>query len=697
MVLALGVLGAMPLAALAETPIDFPDANFEATVRKTIGKPNGKIYASDVKDVKTLNINGQFISSLAGIEYFTSLDYLSCRYNELSSIDLSKNTKLTMLLCDENFIKTLDVSSLSALRELHCSYNGLTALDVSGLFDLEVLNCYGNNLIALDVSDNTKLISLTCPENNISTLDVSGLPNLKWLGCSDNNLNTLIVSGLSQLESLDCQNNYLDELDVSGLSNLQRLHCNNNNLSELDVSGLSKLQWLYCSNNNLSALDVSGISNLKQFDCSQNIFESLAAVTGHENADFFLFHPQKDFSHIHSYSQKTTAPSCVMRGYTTYFCSCADEYKANYVESLGHSFGAEVTLAATCTTAGSKTKICTRAGCTERVTQTTKSLGHTGGTATCKAKAKCTRCKAEYGSLAAHKSKAVITKATSAKDGKTDTVCSVCNKALKASAVIPKASSIALSTTTYTYDGKEKKPSVTVKDSKNKTLKNGTDYTVTYSSGRKNIGVYNVKITFKGSYSGTVTKTFKINPKATTGVKATKAATSIKLTWTKQSGVEGYQIYDTAQKKVVATVKGADKNSVTISKLTAGKAYNYQVRAYKTVSGTKYYGAYSTALKTSTLPATPKISSVSSPKAKNLTVKWGKVTSATGYLVQYSTDKTFKKGVATKNVSKNATISATYSGLAAGKTYYVRIRTYKTINGAKVYSPYTAAKSVKIK
>ena len=263
--------------------------------------------------------------------------------------------------------------------------------------------------------------------------------------------------------------------------------------------------------------------------------------------------------------------------------------------------------------------------------------------------------------------------------------------------MIPKASSINLSTITYTYDSKEKKPSVTVKDSKNKTLKSGTDYTVTYASGRKNIGSYSVKITFKGNYSGTVTKTFKINPKATTGVKSTRTATSIKLTWTKQSSIECYQVYDVVQKKVVATVKGADKNSVTISKLTAGKSYCYKVRSYKTVSGTKYYGAYSAELKTSTLPATPAISAVTSPKAKNLTVKWGKVTSATGYLVQYSTDKTFKKGVTTKTISKNTTVSATYSGLAAGKTYYVRIRTYKTINGAKVYSPYSAAKSVKIK
>ena len=439
--------------------------------------------------------------------------------------------------------------------------------------------------------------------------------------------------------------------------------------------------------------------------------------------------------HTHSYTQSVTASTCTAQGYTTYSCSCGDSYKSNYKAALGHSYGAwNTTKQPTESATGRKERVCSACGnketenlpmlghthshsqtttaptCTAQgytsytcscgdgyKSDYTAALGHGGGTATCTAQATCTRCNAKYGSLLEHKEKAAVTKATSAKDGKTDTVCSVCNKELKASVGIPKASSITLSAATYTYDGKEKKPAVTVKDSKGKTLKNGTDYTVTYPAGCKNIGAYNVKVTFKGNYSGTVTKTFKINPKATTGVKATKAATSIKLTWTAQSGVEGYQIYDTAQKKVVATVKGANTNSVTISNLTSGKAYSYQVRAFKTVSGTTYYGAYSAVLKTSTLPATPAVTSVTSPKAKNLTVKWSKIASATGYEIQYSTDKNFKSGITAKTVNANGTVSATYTGLAAGKTYYVRIRTYKTIDGAKVYSPYATAKSVKIK
>ena len=703
MVLALGILGAMPLAALAETPIVFPDANFEAAVRAKIGKPSGDIYPSDVDDVKELGVSWEEIGSLAGIEYFTSLERLDCRGNPIKTLDVSGFSKLISLNCENCFLSTLDLSGLSNLEELDCGGNNLSIINISGLSALRVIGCSENNLHTLDVSglpklrwlncssnslstlvvsgaseleylfcNNNVLVALDasglsslrllyCYSNNLGTLNVSGSSSLESLACMDNNLNTLDVSGLPDLKTLECYNNMFSKLDVSHNTELTFLSCSNNTLNTLDVSRLPKLETLACMDNNLETLDVFGLSKLERLYCRRNFFTSIDSIIGYENIKELYFDPQKGSTHTHSYGAWKT------------------------------------TKAATCTAAGTQTRTCA-SDSSHKETKAIAKLGHTGGKATCTAKAVCTRCKAAYGSLAAHKEKpAAVTKATTAKDGKYNSVCSVCSKTVKTGTVIPKVSSITLAKTAYAQDGKEKKPAVTVKDSKGKVLKSGTDYSVTYAAGRKNVGSYSVKITLKGNYSGTVTKTFKINPKATTGVKATKAATSIKLTWTKQSGVEGYQIYDTVQKKVVATVKGSDKNSVTISKLTAGKAYSYQVRAYKTVSGTKYYGAYSAVLKTSTLPATPKISSVSSSKAKNLTVKWGKVTSATGYEIQYSTDKTFKKSVTTKAISKNATVSATYSGLAAGKTYYVRIRTCKTINGAKVYSPYTAAKSVKIK
>ena len=161
---------------------------------------------------------------------------------------------------------------------------------------------------------------------------------------------------------------------------------------------------------------------------------------------------------------------------------------------------------------------------------------------------------------------------------------------------------VTLSKTSYTYTGKAKKPSVTVKLS-GKTLKKGTDYTVSYKNNKK-VGKATVKITGINKYGGTISKTFKIKPKAT----AVKTLTSpmkaqLKVTYNKVKGATGYQVtYSTSKKFTKATtktvtVKGAGKLSKTVKSLKKGKAYYVKVRAYKTVSGTKYYSSYTAAKK----------------------------------------------------------------------------------------------------
>lgn len=107
-----------------------------------------------------------------------------------------------------------------------------------------------------------------------------------------------------------------------------------------------------------------------------------------------------------------------------------------------------------------------------------------------------------------HKYTSKVTKATMSANGKLVKTCSLCGK--KVTTVIYKIASVKLSTTSYKYDGKAKTPAVTVKNSKGKVLKKGTDYTVAYASGRKAAGTYNVTVTFKGNYSGKKTLSFKI-------------------------------------------------------------------------------------------------------------------------------------------------------------------------------------------
>ena len=160
------------------------------------------------------------------------------------------------------------------------------------------------------------------------------------------------------------------------------------------------------------------------------------------------------------------------------------------------------------------------------------------------------------------------------------------------------AANVSLAYAKTAYTGKKLTPAVTVKVNGAK-LSKGADYTVSYSSN-KAIGKAKVTVTGTGAYTGTVTKTFKIVPKRVTLKSATKSKAKKKLTvkWAKVAGgVTKYQVRyrvkGTSSWKSV-TVK-ASKSSTTLKKLKSGKKYQVQVRAYKTVSGTKYCGTWSTA------------------------------------------------------------------------------------------------------
>ena len=145
------------------------------------------------------------------------------------------------------------------------------------------------------------------------------------------------------------------------------------------------------------------------------------------------------------------------------------------------------------------------------------------------------------------------------------------------------------------YTGKNITQSITVKYN-GKTLKNGTDYTVSCSNN-KSIGTATVKIAGKGSYTGTITKTFKINPAKQEIQKLTAKSKAFFVDWAQKGSATGYEIQYatnskfTSAKKVTITNNKTDTK--TISKLSGKKKYYVRVRSYTTVKGTKYYGAWS--------------------------------------------------------------------------------------------------------
>ena len=253
---------------------------------------------------------------------------------------------------------------------------------------------------------------------------------------------------------------------------------------------------------------------------------------------------------------------------------------------------------------------------------------------------------------------------------------------------------ISLSKTAYTYNGKVQTPSVTVKDSKGKTLGKDTDYTVKYESGRKAPGQYTVTVTFIGNYSGEKKLTYTIAPKVTSKVSAVQSTKAIKLTWNKVTGADGYRVYQYNTKtKKWESIKTISATSYKVEKLTAGTTYKFRIKAYTKDDGT-IWGAETETFTTATKPATPKITKLTTTKGK-ASFTWSNVSGESGYEVYYSTkkDSGFKKVISYK---ANA-VKGSKSKLTSGKTYYFKVRAYKTVGESKLYSGWSSVKSIKIK
>ncbi len=218
----------------------------------------------------------------------------------------------------------------------------------------------------------------------------------------------------------------------------------------------------------------------------------------------------------------------------------------------------------------------------------------------------CTVCNDSYTEslpLVPHRYESKKKKAGIGTNGYVSDECTVCGD-VESKSVIYGVNRITLGSTTYSYTGKSQKPSVTVKDSKGKTVP-ASSYTVSYSKDTKSVGKHSVKITLKGNYTGSKTLYYTVIPKNT-----------------------------------------------SLSKLTAGK--------------------------------------------KSFTVTLKKYTTqTTGYQIQYSTSSNFK-GTKTVTLS-NKTTAKKVKGLKSKKKYYVRVRTYKTVDGKKYCSKWSKAKTVKTK
>lgn len=340
----------------------------------------------------------------------------------------------------------------------------------------------------------------------------------------------------------------------------------------------------------------------------------------------------------HSWDQGVqVAATCVEPAYTLYTCSsCGCTYRSEYegtADLTRHDYRETGRAAATCTSAGYILYTCTRSCTTDHTKKVI--LPALGHNYV---NGVCTRCK--QGDTLAHA-----------------TVSSIAAR---------------------TYTGNSITPAVTVKFGTS-TLKMNTDYRLTYRNNIK-AGTGYIVIQGTGRYSGTKTVTFQIKKKSITGLTYGKVADK---TYTGKSLTPGITVKNGSR----SLVRGTDY-SLSYSKNKAVGTATITVKGIGNYTGTKK-------ITFRILPKTVTGQKVVSKTRGNITVSWKKVSGSSGYQIQYSRSSSFKtyKTVSVKSGSSSKVIC----GLLRGKSYYIRIRSYRTVNGKKYYSNWCSKKKIIVK
>ena len=281
--------------------------------------------------------------------------------------------------------------------------------------------------------------------------------------------------------------------------------------------------------------------------------------------------------------------------------------------------------------------------------------------------------------------------------------CGKCYEDAAGTRVIPKLNSwgtiaaideVKLSYTKKLYTGSAiAAPTLTIKDSNGNTI-SSANYTVSGLTKKTSVGRYKVAVTFKGDYEGTTTLYFTIVPKAPSSATAkltsyygqTAGYDDVKFSWSKVTGASGYNVYYKKSTSSSYTYLTRTTNTYIRKKnLSDGAKYIFKVVPYYKSGDTRYTSlSYKTAsVYTLKKLATPTVSK-SGTKVK---VTWKNISGETGYQISQSTSST-----GTKIVSTYATTSGKYKTISAtrGKTYYYKVRAYKTVDGKKIYGPWSA-------
>ena len=295
-----------------------PDNNFESALTVITGEPDNNddyILTSSIASLTSLDVSGQAIADLTGIEDFAALQVLNASNNSIDSVYLEENTSLENLNITGNTLNSLNLAENRALEVLDIASNLISELNLDSLDQLVSLTCSDNDFVDLSLANNPLLTSLVCNNNqlisldirngsnsNLTTLNATTNPDLTCIQVDDSND---IGSGWQKDDTAEYNENchynetfvpddgfeqaLIDlgfDTDATGplddyvptenIENLNSLNISGYEITDLTgIKAFVALTSLDCSTNDLMSLDIGSIENLRVLDCSNNSLTTL--------------------------------------------------------------------------------------------------------------------------------------------------------------------------------------------------------------------------------------------------------------------------------------------------------------------------------------------------------------------------------------------------------------------------------------
>lgn len=273
----------------------FTDQNFYNCVIDAYNDENKTSYAytynlsdEELSSIKKLDCKiideeeNKKINDTTGLDKLINLTYLDLSYNNISSIDVSDNTKLTYLDVSSNQLTELDVKENTSLTTLISVGNNLEGISLSSNTLLTVLNLTDNKISQINLVNNVELSELYLSKNNLTEIDLSKNDKLEFLSLYSNKLTTLSINNMKNLKWLQMFDNKLTTLDVASNTKLEYLNLYSNNIGEINISENIELTNLDLYSNNLTKLDLSNNTKLVYFSIYDNKFTSTNVIYKNE-------------------------------------------------------------------------------------------------------------------------------------------------------------------------------------------------------------------------------------------------------------------------------------------------------------------------------------------------------------------------------------------------------------------------------